>query len=171
MRTLLTSLILLLLLGCGATATFDYDTKTDFSVYSSYQYFTTIQSNLNDFEDERVKNALDSLLPLKNLNKESSGQLLINFFAYEQITAGNTIGIGFGSGGGNASVGVGGDVPVGGNKIEQQFTLDLVDAQNDALVWQGVYTGTYPAKTTPAQRQAYYYKVIGKILNGYPPKK
>ncbi|MEP2935810.1 MAG: DUF4136 domain-containing protein [Gilvibacter sp.] len=171
MKLLFISIIALLLLSCGATTQFDYDTKADFTSYSSFTYFPTIESGLNALDNKRVTRVLDSLMPYKGLRKADSGQLLVNFYTAEQVTAGNTIGIGVGSGGGNVGVGVSGGIPIGGNKIEQQFTLDFIDAQNDALVWQGVFNGTYPEKATPAQRQAYYVKVIGKILKGYPPKK
>lgn len=171
MKGLFTAFISVLLLSCGATTQFDYDENANFSQYTTYSYFPTIESGLNALDNQRVKRALDSLMPYKRLQQAEAGQLLINFYAAEQVTAGNTIGIGVGGGSRNVGVGVGGGIPIGGNKIEQQFTLDLIDAQNDALVWQGVFNGTYPEKATPAQRQAYYVKVIGRILKGYPPKK
>jgi len=171
MRFVISFILVAFLCSCGSTTHFDYDTKKDFSSYATYSYFTTIESGLNVLDNKRVKDALDSLLPYKRLRKAESGQLLINFYANEQLTAGNSIGIGVGGGGRNVGVGVGGGIPIGGKKIEQQFTLDFIDSQNDALVWQAVFSGSYSEKATPAQRQAYYLKVIGRVLKGYPPKK
>ncbi len=162
----------ILLASCGASVAVDYDRQTDFSKYTSYNFYPTIESGLNDLDNNRIKNIADSLLQQKGFIKSENPQLYINFFARENVSnSRNTIGIGIGSGGGNVGVGVSGGIPIGGRVINQQLTMDFIDVEKDDLVWQAVAEGELKERSTPQQKEAYYLSVIQKILSKYPPKK
>ena len=112
---------------------------------------------------------MDSLLLQKSFIKAESPQLLINFYAKETLSLSrNTLGISIGGGGGNVGIGVSGGIPIGGNAIEQQFTLDFIDAQKDALIWQGEAVSSYKEKITPQQKEDYYFSLLQKLLKKYP---
>lgn len=156
--------------SCGSAVVVDYDSKTDFSNYTTFNFFPSIDSGLNDLESERIILALDSILPLKGLQKEEEPQLYVNFYVSERITPSrSTLGIGFGTGGGNVGVGISGGIPVGGNEIEQQLTVDLIDVRKDQLIWQGLLNGRFKEMSTPEQKKVYYEKSISKILKQFPP--
>lgn len=161
----------MLLVSCGAAVAIDYDEQIDFSQYQSYNYFPDIESGLNQLDDKRIMQATDSLLQRRGFVKSESPQLLINFFAKEYLSnSRNTIGIGIGSGGGNVGVGVSGGIPIGGKVINQSLTVDIVDATNDALIWQAVVEGEFKEKASPTQRETYYFNVLEKALKKYPPR-
>tara|TARA_R110002012_G_scaffold113371_2_gene259400 strand:+ start:9801 stop:10352 length:552 start_codon:yes stop_codon:yes gene_type:complete len=161
----------ILLSSCGATVAVDYDKKVDFSKYNSYNYFPTIDSGLNQLDDSRIMHITDSLLQQSGFVKSETPQLYINFYARESVSRSrNTIGIGVGGGGGNVGVGVSGGIPIGGNVVNQQLTIDFIDVVKDDLVWQAVAEGELKERATPQQKEAYYVSVIKKILAKYPPK-
>lgn len=158
------------LISCGATVAVDYDQKADFSKYNSYNFYPSIQSGLSELDDSRIMQITDSLLQQRGFVKSDNPQLLINFFARESVSASrNTIGIGIGGGGRNVGVGVSGGIPIGGRVVNQQLTMDLIDVENDDLVWQAAADGEMKEKATPQQKESYYLSVIQKILKKYPP--
>lgn len=165
-------IVSLFLVSCGATVAVDYDKQVDFSKYNSYNYFTTIDSGLNQLDDNRIMQITDSLLQQRGFVKNETPQLYINFYARESISSSqNTIGIGIGGSGSNVGVGVSGGIPIGGNVLNQRLTLDFIDTANDGLVWQAVVEGEMKERATPQQKEAYYLSVIQKILAKYPPEK
>jgi|TARA_R110000851_G_scaffold207537_3_gene359864 hypothetical protein len=172
MKLLSILFISILLISCGATVAVDYDKQVDFSKYNSYNYFPTIDSGLNQLDDNRIKQITDSLLQQRGFVKSETPQIYVNFYTRESVSSSrNTIGIGIGSGGGNMGVGVSGGIPIGGNVINQQLTMDFIDVEKDDLVWQAVADGEMKERATPKQKEAYYVSVIQKILKNYPPKK
>ncbi|HBY68324.1 MAG TPA: DUF4136 domain-containing protein [Flavobacteriaceae bacterium] len=163
-------LIALLFVSCGTSVGVDYDKEIDFSQYSTYNFFPTIDSGLNDLDDKRIIQATDSVLQARGFVKSETPQLYINFFAKEQITnSRNTIGIGVGSGGGNVGVGVSGGIPIGGRVIEQVITMDFIDVSNDDLIWQAVAETELKEKANPVQKRKHFEEVVSKILKKYPP--
>lgn len=158
--------------SCGTSVGIDYDKKTDFSTYTTYNFYPSIDSGLNDLDDKRIIRATDSLLQQRGFVKSEDPQLYINFFAKESLSnSRNTLGIGIGGGGRNVGVGVSGGIPIGGRMVNQQFTMDFIDVVKDDLVWQAVADGEYKEKASPQQKEAHYVSVVGKILKKYPPKK
>lgn len=172
MKIFSTLLFVMMLVSCGTTVNYDYDKETSFTFYKSYNYFPDLDSGLSELDNKRIIKATDSLLTLRGFIRSDQPQFLINFFAKEgAIRPKNTIGIGLGSGGRNVGVGVSGGIPIGGNVIEQQVTLDFVDTTKDELIWHAVSDGEIKEKASPKYKDKYYTKLVSKILKGYPPKK
>jgi hypothetical protein len=169
MRYFLTFCIIALS-SCGSAVITDYDTSADFGGYTSYDFYPGIESGLGELDEKRVMKAIDSLLTERGMVKQVTPDLLVNFFVSEQLAPSrSTIGIGIGGGGRNMGVGVSGGIPIGGNTIEQRFTLDFVDRVNDRLVWQGVADSDLSERASAAEKEAYYYVLLKKILKKYPP--
>lgn len=163
-------LVIPLFLSCGSAVVLDYDPTTDFLAYETYTFYPSVSSGLSELDDKRVLRLTDSLLQQKGFRKSETPQLYINFYAQERpSTSRSTIGIGIGSGGRRGGVGVSGGIPIGGNAIEQTFTLDVIDVTKDDLVWQGVLTQNYSEKATPEQKDQHYSKVLTAILKKFPP--
>lgn len=161
----------LFLVSCGATVSVDYDTQADFSQYKSYNFYPTLDSGLNKLDDDRIVQITDSLMQQRGFIKSETPQLYVNFYAHEIISnSRSTLGVGVGGGGGNVGVGVSGGIPIGGRVIDQELTIDFIDASKDQLVWQAVAAGEIKERATPEQREAYYLSIIQKILKKYPPK-
>jgi len=172
MKNLSFLLFFILIISCGTIVNYDYDQETNFSQYKSYNFFPDIDSGLSELDNKRIIYVTDSLLQARGFVKSENPNFLINFFAKEFISESNSsIGIGVGGGGSSGSIGVSGGIPIGGRKINQLLTIDFIDTSKDILFWQAVSDAEFKEKTTPTQKEAYYIKLIGKILKGYPPKK
>jgi hypothetical protein len=172
MKVLSIFILSIFLVSCGATVAVDYDKQVDFSKYNSYNYYPSIDSGLNELDDNRIMQITDSLLQQRGFVKSKTPQLYINFFARESVSnSRNTIGIGIGSGGRNVGVGVSGGIPIGGRVVNQQLTMDFIDTEKDDLVWQAIADGEMKERATPQQKEAYYVSIIQKILAKYPPSK
>ena len=172
MKYLLILFASVILISCGTTVAYDYDTTTDFSGYQTYNYYPSLKSNLSNLDNARIIKATDSILIARGFLKTESPQLLINFFVSEFLTQSNTsIGIGVGTGGYNGGVGVSGGIPVGGDIIKQKITFDFIDNKEDKLIWQAIGNDDLKVKANSQQKDVYYFTIISKILKGYPPKK
>lgn len=172
MKGTLLFFMVFILASCGAVVGVDYDEEIDFSQYTTYNFYPDIDSGLSEFDNKRIIRFTDSLLQERGFVRSENPQLLINFYASEVLRESrNAIGIGVGGGGRNGGIGVSGGIPIGGRVINQQLTLDFIDAANDALVWQAVAEDELKEKTTPQQKDAYYWSLLTKILKKYPPKK
>ncbi len=171
MKTVLSIVLVSFLISCGATVHYDYDTQENFTKYTTYNYYPTLASGLNQLDDNRIIKITDSLLQLKGFIKSGNPQLLLNFYTKEGvIQPRNTIGVGVGGGGRNVGYGISGGIPIGGRTINQQFTIDFIAVSKDQLIWQGVAEGAIKEKASPQWKEAYYNKIISKILKGFPPK-
>ncbi|MBL4662117.1 MAG: DUF4136 domain-containing protein [Flavobacteriaceae bacterium] len=172
MKTALLLVSMVLLFSCGPSVYIDFEKDQDFSEYNSYRFYPDIDSGLNEFDDKRIKFAIDSVLQQRGFTKTSFNRFYINFYASESVSnSRSTIGIGVGGGGRNGGIGVSGGIPIGGRTINQQLTIDIIDAhKNQELVWQAVIDGELKEKATPRQKEAYYYKVLEKALKKFPPQ-
>lgn len=172
MKNRLLLLVSVFLVSCGATVSYDYDTQINFSEYKTYNFYPEISSGLSSLDTKRIQKATDSILQLRGFEKSNSPQFLINFFVKEFISQSNTtIGIGVGGGGHNGSVGVSGGIPVGGDMINQTITFDFVDNKIDELIWQAKASDNIKINAKSSQKNTYYFKLVRKILKGFPPKK
>lgn len=157
--------------SCGASVAVDYDKNTNFSTFTTYNFYPDIKSGLNQLDNKRIMRVTDSLLQQKGFIKSEAPQVLVNFYAKETVSnSRNTLGIGIGGGNGGVGVGVSGGIPIGGRVINQALTVDFVDASNDALIWQAIAEGELKEKASPQQREAYYEAVVSKVLKKYPPE-
>jgi len=173
MKTILLLSSMVLLLSCGPSVYVDFEKERDFSDYTTYKFYPDIDSGLNELDDKRIQFAIDSVLNQRGFTKSNFNRFYINFYASESVSnSRNTIGIGIGSGGGNVGVGVSGGIPIGGRTINQQLTIDIIDAYKDQpWFWNAVLVGYLMQKATPRQKEAYYYKVLQKALKKFPPEK
>ncbi|MDX1462650.1 MAG: DUF4136 domain-containing protein [Marinirhabdus sp.] len=171
MKVLYLLFISAILVSCGASVGVDYDKAVDFSTYSTYNFYPTIQSGLSELDDRRIMRATDSLLQMRGFVKSDTPQLFVNFYAQESIgPSRNTIGIGVGSGGRNGGIGVSGGIPIGGRVVTQELTVDLIDVAKDDLVWQAIAEDEFKEKAGPQQKEAHYVAILKKIFAKYPPK-
>ena len=109
--------------------------------------------------------------PLRHPNLQKTHFWSQDFFSKEFLSnSRNTIGIGIG-GGGNVGFGVSGGIPIGGKVINQTLTIDFIDSDKDALIWQAVVNGELNEKANPQQKEDYYFGIIRKALKAFPPSK
>lgn len=165
-------LLLIVIMSCSSTkVVYDYDSKTNFDAYRTFNFFDDAGKGLNELDVKRITNELTIGLQQKGMKLSDTPDVYINILSKQSEAVNrNTIGIGIG-GGGNVGFGISGGIPIGGKKVNQQLTIDFVASKNDELLWQGISNSKIKERTSPVERLAHYKKVITEIIINYPPKK
>ncbi|MDN3619900.1 DUF4136 domain-containing protein [Polaribacter undariae] len=163
---------LLFLISCSSSKVVtDYDDNTNFTQYKTYAFFDDIGAGLNEFDVDRVADALFTEMEILGFKEVENPSFYINIIAKTaaaKVT--NTIAVGLGSGGRNGGFGVSGGIPIGGKKLDEEIIVEFVDAKTNELFWEGVLTSTIKEKRTPEKRILYFKEVFHKILQSYPLK-
>ena len=164
-------LTVLLMVSCSATkVSYDYDNQTDFSSYTTYNYFSDMETGLSELDEKRLMDAMDATLGAKGLLFAEEPDLFINIKStvFRQ-QGGNNVGVGLGSGGRNIGGGVSIGIPVGGPKLKRELQIDFVDANKDMLIWQALSESPFREGDTPMEKQEKLQVLVTKIFNRYPP--
>lgn len=169
MKHLLLVITSLILFACSTPrVVYDYDTQKDFNTYSTYNYYPNLNANLSDLDTKRLLASTDSILATKGLKISDTPQLYINFKSKQYKTPNNNrIGIGIGNGPFN----IGGSIPFGAPNQHIQLTMDFIDVSKDELIWQAEVDDVQNSTYTPENRENFFYVMMNKILQKYPPKK
>ena len=180
MKSLITALFTLLLTACSSepTTKFDYNEKTNFSLYKSYQFVeqTSPELDANPVMDNRIKQAIDSALTRQRyIPQNELADLQIKFHFSQQEKANNSsFSIGLGGakigGSGAASVGVSTSIPIDSDAII--ITKIFIDiSHNGEAIWHGtdVYEGKgdMPFK----EKELAITATVKRLLANFPPKK
>ncbi|WP_339667306.1 DUF4136 domain-containing protein, partial [Maribacter arcticus] len=79
MRIYFFSVLLLLLTSCGvARVNYDYDNQTDFTSYTTYNYFADMETGLSQLDEKRLMDALDATLGEKGFMFAEEPDIFIN---------------------------------------------------------------------------------------------
>lgn len=151
----------------------DYDTSANFTNYNSFAFFKpgVDKAQISDLDKKRILRAIEAELTLKGLNKSGSPDLLISIFTKERERVdvyNNNFGWGWGWGWNPWWFG-----GMGGRSVttttEGTLFIDLIDASNNELVWQGMGTATL-TNLTVERKEARIREIVAKILEKYPPE-
>ena len=143
-----------------------------YSQFQTYKIYPDLVSKMNQLDEQRMLSILDTEMSNKGFTISEQPNIYVNFYSSEfQSDSRNTIGVGVGGGGGNMGVGVSGGIPIGGPQTNMRLTIDFINVENDALVWQAVVDSQFNYNASPEQREAQLRKMVQEALNGYPPKK
>jgi hypothetical protein len=179
------SLLLLVALltasGCGSSISVnhDFDVNAPFVDYKTYNWIekpatapgdpkTAVQSN--DLLDKRIKNAINDALAGKGIipNTTAPDVLIVyhvNVQDKVQVTDWGYRYSDYYWGWGGREVDV-------YNYKEGTLIIDLIDAKTNNMVWRGAgQKALESGNRTPEQIDASVRKVVGAILEKYPPKR
>ncbi|WP_010180628.1 DUF4136 domain-containing protein [Aquimarina agarilytica] len=169
MRQFLYTCLVLIVVSCsGPRVAYDYDTKTDFSKYKTYNYYPDLKTGLSDLDTKRLLDATDTALEAKGFSKSESPQVYVNFKSHKYQTPSRT---GVGVGVGNGPISIGGTIPFGRPDQHVQLTVDFIDVQKDELFWQAEADDTQNSEQTPENRVGFFRVMMQKVLSKYPPAK
>lgn len=170
MRFLLIIVACMLCACSSVRVSYDYDKATDFSSYTTYNYFSDIESGLSQLDERRLMRALDSTLQSKGYLLAEEPDFYINILSNEFRNApNNAVGVGIGGTGRNVGGGVSFGVPVGNSGIQRRIQFDFVDAQKDALFWQASSESGYRENASPSVREQRLRAVVKKVFSKFPP--
>lgn len=171
MRSLYFLLFLLITVSCSTPQVlYDYDEQVDFSQFDSYSIYPEMRSGLSQLDERRLISSVETILQTKGLSDSESPDLFLNVYTeeFKEINR-NRLGVGVGGGGGNVGVGVSGGIPLGGPQTRLRLTFDLINAEDDILVWQAVVESGFDFDADPEQRQKRFDEIVQKAFEKYPP--
>ena len=127
MRYLFILLALILMYSCNPIrVTMDYDKAVDFSKFNSYNYYSNMETGLNDLDENRLLNAFDDIMSSKGLSLSSDPDFFIDISSEEYDTPNRGgVGISVGGSGRNVGGGVTIGVPVDGSKFNRIIQFDF----------------------------------------------
>lgn len=173
MKTVRILPIILFFIACNSPrAVYDYDQQVNFQQYKTYALFPDFKSGLSQLDEQRLIRSVDNQMQDKGFTRSAEPGIYVNVYTEEyQQDNRSRVGIGVGGGGGNVGVGVSGGIPVGTLDSYLKLTFDFIDVEKDNLVWQAIVESPFDFNASPESRQSQFDKIVGKALEGYPPKK
>lgn len=174
-------LALLLLSSCVSVRVIaDYDKQANFNEYKTYAFYKTgiDKAQISDLDKKRILKAIETEMASRGFSKSQEPDILVSIFTKEreQVDVYNNFGLGWGWGWGgfyNPWVwGPGWGWNTGPNvstKTEGSLYIDLIDAKNKELVWQGRGVGTLNNTKNIDKKEERIREFVSEILAEYPP--
>ncbi|WP_299277413.1 DUF4136 domain-containing protein [uncultured Psychroserpens sp.] len=172
MKNIYIIFVLALLTSCAPIrVNYDYEKTTDFSAYKTYNYYTNLNTGMNELDDKRLINALNQALQSKGYSLSETPDFLIDIKSAEfQQQRNNNVGVGVGGTGRNVGGGISIGLPIGQSQLGREIIFDFVDERKNGLFWQAVSESNYKPNATPDKREALFTALVDKVLQGFPPE-
>ena len=149
----------------------DYEKETDFSNYSTYNYFSELETGLSELDEKRLINVLDAAMQTEGVLLSEEPDFLINIQSgIYQTPRNSTVGVEVGGTGRNVGGGVSVGIPIGQSNVQREIIFDFVDSQKDMLFWQATSKSGFSENATPVEREKKLQQIVDKVLSKYPPK-
>lgn len=163
----------------------DYDKEANFTDYKSYAFYKTgiDKAQISDLDKKRILRAIENEMSARGFVKSDNPDILVSIFTKEseQVDIYNGygnfgyggFGFGFspyywGGGFGRGGFGFGGGNNVS-TRTEGSLYIDLIDAKNKELVWQGKGVGTLGNTKNIEKKEMKIKEFVSEILMQYPP--
>ncbi len=150
----------------------DYDQKANFAQYNSYAFFKPgiDKADISDLDKKRILRAIEDEMAAKGFTKSEDPDVLVSIFTKTKeninIYQNNMMGYGYGWGWHPWFWGAGQNTV--NRTSEGTLYIDLIDADQKELVWQGM--GTAALASDVDRKQKRINQIVGEILQEYPPK-
>ena len=166
-------LLLFAVASCSSIRVYsDYDKKVDFSQYKTYAYYKNgiDKAEISDLDKKRILRSIDEVMATKGLAKSESPDMLISINAKSELN----VNVNNFNGGWGWGFGWGWDPFWGGNTMVSTstdgiLTIDLIDAKQKELIWQGEGTGYLTKNVEEKDENVKLF--VTEILSQYPPVK
>ena len=134
------ALLVLLITSCSSIhVNYDYEKGTDFSKYKTYNYYSDLETGMNEFDTKRFIEALNTKLQAKGHTLSETPDFFINIQSSEfQEAQSSSVGVGVGGGGGNVGGGISVGIPIGQSSINRRIVIDFIDENGNGLFWQAI---------------------------------
>ena len=161
------------MVSCGAIrVNYDYASETNFSRYTTYNYYPDLDTGLSELDTKRLLRAVDSVLEAKGIPIAENPDFLINIHSVSYRNNPNSsVGVGMGGTGRNVGGGVQVGIPLGSSGMSRDIIFDFVDTEKDALFWQAVSSSNFNENASPITRERLLRDVVAKVFSKYPPAK
>ncbi|NJB37844.1 DUF4136 domain-containing protein [Croceivirga sp. JEA036] len=158
----------------------DYDRQADFKEYKSYAFYKTgiDKAQISDLDKKRILKAIETEMANRGFVKSQDPDILVSIFTKERerVDIYNNVGWGWGGfynpwawGPGWGWGWGGGFGPNVSARTEGSLYIDLIDAKDKELVWQGRGVGTLNNTKDIAKKEERIREFVAQILKEYPP--
>lgn len=161
----------LFILSCATVrVNYDYEKRTDFNTYKSYNYYSDMNMGMSELDAKRLLDALDAELKAKGMHLSDSPDFLVNIKSSTfQEGSRNNVGVGLGGGGGHVGGGISIGIPIGQAKINREIVFEFVDENKSGLFWQATSESAYQPNAKPEVKETQFKAIAKKVLSAYPP--
>ena len=166
-------LLAILLTSCSSVqVASDYDREVNFNQYKSFAFFKPgiDKAEISDLDKKRILRAIESEMQRKGFTKSENPDLLVSIFTKTNeninIYQNNMMGWGYGWGWHPWYWGSGFNTV--NRTSEGTLYIDLIDAEEKELVWQGM--GTAALASDVDKKQERINEIVMEILEKYPPE-
>tara|TARA_R110002050_G_scaffold204522_4_gene340229 strand:- start:164815 stop:165372 length:558 start_codon:yes stop_codon:yes gene_type:complete len=169
-------LTLLVLSSCTSVRVLtDYDKNANFNAYKTYAFYKTgiDKAQISDLDKKRILHAIDDEMSARGFTKSENPDILVSIFTKEreQVDIYNNYWRG-GFGWGWNPYFYGGPGMYGNQvstRTEGSLYIDLIDAKDKQLVWQGKGIGSLYQTKKMEKKEARIKEFVSEILEAYPP--
>ena len=183
-------LVLMFLASCTSVRVLsDYDREVNFNEYKSYAFYKTgiDKAHISDLDKKRILKAIEAEMSNRGFVKSENPDLLVSIFTKEKDQVdiyNNNFGWGWGGWGWGGfgwggwgwgpgfwgpGWGAGWGRPVASTRTEGSLYIDLIDAKQKELVWQGKGIGTLNNMDKIEKKEERIREFVSEILQKYPP--
>lgn len=171
-KLLLVALVLTVgLSSCSSIkVTSDYDDETDFDDFKTYAFYKPgiDEAEISDLDKRRILRAIDKELNEKGLEKSKEPDLLISIFA--DATENVNVYENYYGWYDPFYWGYNPRYTRSYSTTQGTLTIDLIDAENKVLLWQGVGTGDLVSTEEKVDKRVERInEIVQEILDRYPP--
>ncbi|NKI26002.1 DUF4136 domain-containing protein [Arenibacter sp. 6A1] len=153
----------------------DYDKEANFNSFKTYAFYKTgiDKAQISDLDKKRILKAIDTEMSARGFVKSNEPDILLSIFTKEkqQVDVYNNYWGGGYYGWGWHPYYWGG--PWSGNNVstrtEGSLYIDIIDAKNKELVWQGRGVGTLHNIRNMEKKEQRIKEFVSEILEAYPP--
>ena len=166
-------LFVLVLSSCNTVrVATDYDREVNFGQYDTFAFFKPgiDKAEISDLDKRRILRAIEQELMEKGFTKSENPELLVSIFTKTEENINiytNPYGYGYGWGWSPWYWGAGPNTI--NSTTEGTLYIDLIDANEKQLVWQGM--GTAALAEDVERKQERINEIVEEILAKYPPSK
>lgn len=148
----------------------DYDREVNFDQYQTFAFFKPgiDKAEISDLDKKRILRAIESEMMAKGFTKSDNPDLLVSIFTKtkENINIyNNNFGYGYGWGWHPWYWGAGPNTV--NSTTDGTLYIDLIDAEDKELVWQGMGTAALAKKVDKKQEKI--NEIVREIMEKYPP--
>lgn len=172
LKSLILSFFVVFLFGCNSVrVNYDYDRKTDFSNYKSFNFYSTSDSGLSELDARRLLRITTEAMEAKGFSLEEPADFYIGFKSAEFNNLNrNSVGVSVGGTGRNVGGGVTVGVPMQG-RLSREIIFEFYDESGEPKIfWEGIGTSAFNPDSTPNEREANLRAIVNKVLEKYPPQ-
>ncbi len=177
-------LALLFLSSCVSVSVLsDYDKDANFNEYKTYAFYKTgiDRAHISDLDKKRILKAIEVEMSSRGMVKAQDPDLLISIFTKEREKVdvynnywGGMYGWGWspyywGGYGYGYGPGWGWNSPSVSTSTQGSLYIDLIDAKNKELVWQGRGVGALNNTKNIEKKEERIREFVTEILQQYPP--